>query len=173
MLADYHMHTEFSSDSNEPAENMIKKSIESGIKDICITDHYDLDYPHDPDEDDFVFDTDKYFVQLNELKDKYKDKINLHIGVELGLQPHLVEPSDEEAGGAVSSDDPQAGNPLLVCGVDETELLLSLLAVAAHALADFCRKHGGERECDAGDKCEHRAYHQQCDKEDNYLERLP
>ncbi|MBE6014076.1 MAG: histidinol-phosphatase HisJ family protein [Lachnospiraceae bacterium] len=91
MLADYHMHTEFSSDSNEPVENMIKRSIESGIKNICITDHYDLDYPHDPEEDDFVFDTDKYFVQLNELKDKYKDKINLHIGVELGLQPHLMD----------------------------------------------------------------------------------
>ena len=53
------------------------------MKDICITDHQDWYWPV-PGES-FDIDTDSYFNELNILKDKYSSKINLHIGVELGI----------------------------------------------------------------------------------------
>ena len=38
MLADYHVHTEFSNDSIYPMEEVVKDAISLGIKDICFTD---------------------------------------------------------------------------------------------------------------------------------------
>ena len=35
ILADYHLHTSFSSDSESPMEDMIKKAISLGLKTIC------------------------------------------------------------------------------------------------------------------------------------------
>ena len=43
MFYDYHMHSSFSNDSKSDMEDMIKKSIELGLKEICFTDHVDYD----------------------------------------------------------------------------------------------------------------------------------
>lgn len=45
MIADCHMHTSFSTDSKARPEEMIERAIALGMKEICITDHYDMDYP--------------------------------------------------------------------------------------------------------------------------------
>ena len=39
MLADYHVHTEFSDDSVYPVEEVIQDAIDIGMNEICITDH--------------------------------------------------------------------------------------------------------------------------------------
>ena len=83
MLSDFHVHSKFSNDSDEDLENIISKAISLNMKDICITDHQDWFWPV-PGES-FDIDTDSYFNELNILKDKYSSKINLHIGVELGI----------------------------------------------------------------------------------------
>ena len=83
MLSDFHVHSKFSADSDENLENIINKAISLNMKDICITDHQDWYWPV-PGES-FDIDTDSYFNELNILKDKYSSKINLHIGVELGI----------------------------------------------------------------------------------------
>lgn len=41
---DCHMHTAFSSDSEEPMEMMIKGAINKGLDSICFTEHMDLDF---------------------------------------------------------------------------------------------------------------------------------
>ena len=41
MYCDYHMHSSFSADSVTPMEDMVKRSIELGIKEICFTEHVD------------------------------------------------------------------------------------------------------------------------------------
>ena len=41
MLADYHVHTEFSDDSREPMEEQVKKAISLGLTELCFTDHVD------------------------------------------------------------------------------------------------------------------------------------
>lgn len=87
MKSDFHMHTNFSKDSECSPEEMILGSIKKGLKTICITDHLDLDFA----EPGFEIDFDKYFPVLQELQERYSNQIDIRIGVEFGLQPHLVE----------------------------------------------------------------------------------
>lgn len=91
--SDYHMHTNFSSDSKTPIEEMVKKSIEIGLKEIAITDHIDFDYP---DKDyPFLYDYKTYYETINNLKEKYMSKITILTGVEIGLQPHIKNNIDD------------------------------------------------------------------------------
>ena len=87
MISDFHIHSYFSSDSDEKPENIIKTAIGKGMDMICFTDHQDFDYNYS--DYDFTLDYEKYFAELTALKDKYKDKIQIRIGVETGLEPHL------------------------------------------------------------------------------------
>ena len=43
-LADYHIHTFFSGDSEAKTDEIVKSAIEKGLSSICITDHLDFDY---------------------------------------------------------------------------------------------------------------------------------
>lgn len=87
MIADSHMHTNFSSDSEAPMELMTERAIGLGMESICFTDHYDKDYG----TDEFQLDTEAYFKKIKLMQDKYADKIEIRAGVELGLQVHLKE----------------------------------------------------------------------------------
>ena len=91
--SDCHMHTCFSADSEAPVTFMLDAAVEKGLEGVCITDHMDLDFPETPDfpANAFQFDLDEYFGRLNRLKEQYKDKLDLRIGVEIGLQKHLGE----------------------------------------------------------------------------------
>lgn len=91
MKADFHMHSNFSTDAPEDStpEAMIGEAIRLGLKTICFTDHQDMEYPSK--EKEFTFDTDKYFETMLELQEKYYNQITVRIGVEIGLQPFLGE----------------------------------------------------------------------------------
>jgi histidinol-phosphatase (PHP family) len=88
--ADYHTHTSFSSDSEAPVEEMIEKAISLGLERICITDHMDFDFPVFNGYT-FVFDPDEYISKLTKMSERYKDKIKVLHGIELGLQPYLAK----------------------------------------------------------------------------------
>ena len=89
--SDCHMHTEFSSDSEAPVRSMIEGAIKKGLREICLTDHYDKDYPRVPDIEGipFVFDPEEYCRTLAGLKEEYSGRITVRTGIEIGLQPHL------------------------------------------------------------------------------------
>ena len=84
-MLDYHVHTNFSIDSDANIESVIESAISKEIKEIAITDHMDYDCK-DPE-----LDTQRYVLKINELIEKYKDKITIVKGVELGLQPHILD----------------------------------------------------------------------------------
>lgn len=42
---DAHMHTQFSTDSEEPMEQMVLASIQRGLSGITFTDHMDYNFP--------------------------------------------------------------------------------------------------------------------------------
>ena len=86
MISDYHLHTQFSGDSHASPEAMVEQAIKLGMKSMCFTDHVDFDIPSTK----FLIDEDAYFAKMQEIQDEYKDKIDISIGIELGLQPHLV-----------------------------------------------------------------------------------
>ena len=87
ILTDSHMHTAFSSDSDTPMETMIQAAIERGLTGICITDHHDIDFPILFENLDFQLDTPSYIEEFHRLKEQYGHKIDLRIGVELGIMP--------------------------------------------------------------------------------------
>ena len=89
--SDLHLHTMFSFDSETDPQKMIESAIEKGLKTICITDHHDLDFAEASWEVDF----ERYFPYFEEMQKKYKQKIEILIGVEMGLQPHLKEKNED------------------------------------------------------------------------------
>jgi histidinol-phosphatase (PHP family) len=90
ILADYHVHSEFSSDSQAPMEQVIERALELGLSRLCFTDHMDYDYPP-VSRHDFMFDPEAYVKKLASLREQYHKKIEILTGIELGLQPHLLE----------------------------------------------------------------------------------
>lgn len=94
ITADLHVHSDFSSDSDTPMEQMIEKAISLGYERICMTDHMDYDFPKTCPYD-FVFDPDHYFERLNQLSYKYKNDIKILYGIELGLKPYLSQRYNE------------------------------------------------------------------------------
>lgn len=89
MLWDAHMHCHFSGDSDAPAEDMIQAAISKNLAGICFTDHLDIDYREEPGL--FDLDVDSYFKEISALKAKYEHIIPIHFGIEIGLQPHVVQ----------------------------------------------------------------------------------
>ena len=99
MFCDYHTHTVFSSDSMYPMEDCIKDAISLGIEEICFTDH--VDYGIKDDWDDlrnnkatkkyFNVDYDKYFSDLETLREKYKNQITIKNGLEFWIQKYNIE----------------------------------------------------------------------------------
>ncbi len=82
--SDYHVHSSFSTDSDAPPSEVLNAAVSLGLKSVCLTDHMDCEWPEDPEL--FIFDTDEYFKALTKLKEEYKDRLDLRIGMELGLR---------------------------------------------------------------------------------------
>ena len=89
MRADVHMHCGFSNDSETRPEDMVESAIAKGLSVICFTDHYDKDNLDWGDE--AIFDVESYFQKMIELQEEYRDRIEIRIGAEIGMQPYLAE----------------------------------------------------------------------------------
>lgn len=92
-MFDYHMHTQFSPDSSLSMRDAIEQSIIAGTKEICITDHLDFDY--DGKGHDIAFNYSLYSNTINNYIESYKDKIIIKKGVEVGLQPHILDQCED------------------------------------------------------------------------------
>ena len=90
--ADYHVHSQFSGDSKENPESIIKYAMSKGLDTLCFTDHMDYEYWYEP-AGMFEVDVPEYFEVLLRLKEQYAGKFNVRIGIELGLrdEPDLLE----------------------------------------------------------------------------------
>ncbi|KRK79263.1 histidinol-phosphatase HisJ [Companilactobacillus nodensis] len=94
MLLDGHTHTEFCQHgSGEPAEKMILRAIQLGMKKYCITEHAPLPadfksvYDGDPDGFDTgamdLTDLPDYMKQMQRLQKKYQSELEISIGFEV------------------------------------------------------------------------------------------
>ncbi|BEP28675.1 histidinol-phosphatase HisJ family protein [Helicovermis profundi] len=86
---DYHIHTSYSADCKEDMEEIIIYAIKNNIEEICFTDHIDYDYTDKTIE--FNFDINNYIEHIIEIREKYKNEIAIKIGIELGIQPHILD----------------------------------------------------------------------------------
>ncbi len=100
MLADYHVHTEFSDDSVYPMEQVIKDAIAMKMNEICFTDHVDYGIKEDWDcghpiayrgEEPLAnVDYPRYFAKIEELRHIYGERIAIKAGLEFGMQMHTI-----------------------------------------------------------------------------------
>ena len=100
MLADYHVHTEYSDDSVYPMEAVIQDAIRLGLNEICITDHVDygikvdwdsgqeIRYRHD--EPFANVDYPRWAADLKRMQDLYGSRIAIKMGMEFGIQSHTI-----------------------------------------------------------------------------------
>lgn len=108
--ADFHVHTQFSDDSNELMENQVERAIELGLKEICFTDHVDYGIKKDWSEGNIQYrtgdgvgtgpgslepmanvDYPAYFEKLHLMKEKYENRIIIKQGLEFGIQTVTVD----------------------------------------------------------------------------------
>ena len=91
---DFHLHSCFSSDCETSVEDIIKTAKEKGLSAICLTDHYDMDFPDNPDGIEFELDAEKYIAHLRDTKeqllsevDGFADSFTIYTGLEQGVMP--------------------------------------------------------------------------------------
>lgn len=90
--ADFHTHSSFSGDSDEPMIEMARAAGEKGLRALCVTEHLDMDYPGG----EFELDTGSYRGEL--LRVRGETNVELLFGVELGLMDYLAPRVREYAG---------------------------------------------------------------------------
>ncbi len=87
----YHTHTYRCGHASGKDEEYVLAAIESGIKVLGFTDHVMLPgYPQPGIRGDFALLQD-YIDSINSLKEKYKDKIEIHLGFECEYYPQFVD----------------------------------------------------------------------------------
>ena len=107
MLADYHVHTDYSDDSTYPMEDVVTDAIERGLDEVCFTDHVDYGVKRDWDDPLGVVyraggpgepermaianvDYPRYVAQISELQARYGNRIRIKLGLEFGMQVHTI-----------------------------------------------------------------------------------
>lgn len=93
MYYDYHVHSHFSADCEADMKDTIETAIDLGLREICFTDHIDYDYC-DPSIN-FLFDIAEYTNYFNLMKKRYGNRIKMLRGIEIGIQPHIIEKCDK------------------------------------------------------------------------------
>jgi histidinol-phosphatase (PHP family) len=80
-MTDLHSHTYFSHDGQCTIEELILKAIENKVQYLGISEHVDYDCLYNNIEIK-QFNPDAYFKTAFELKEKYKDRLNIIVGIE-------------------------------------------------------------------------------------------
>ncbi|MBE6733360.1 MAG: PHP domain-containing protein [Ruminococcaceae bacterium] len=89
MIANYHTHTYRCRHASGSEEEYVLNSINNGIKILGFSDHAPFKFP-DGSESGYRVPTDEaenYFEVISELRKKYKDQIEIHIGFEMEYYP--------------------------------------------------------------------------------------
>lgn len=84
-IADYHLHTDYSIDSNCSIKERLKWASENDLEEICLTDHIDSFLA---DSYSFI-DYNKYKNEVQEENKLLNSNIKIKYGIEIGLFPHM------------------------------------------------------------------------------------
>ena len=91
-IVDMHAHTEHSFDGHYSVDEMIKSSIEKGIKIVAFTDHVEMDLFY---QNKFDKTADLAFPDILRAKEQYKDQIEVCVGIEMGEPTYDVAESEK------------------------------------------------------------------------------
>lgn len=91
-LFNYHMHNHYCDGKGEP-EDFVKRAIELGFKAIGFSSHAPVAIPNEWTMKQEVLS--KYVEEIMGLKEKYKDKIEIYLGLEIDYIKDVIGPGDE------------------------------------------------------------------------------
>lgn len=101
MLADFHVHSEFSDDSTYPVTDVCRDAIKRNLEEICFTDHVDYGVKPDSDHPELArlidgvpsinVDYDRYFPTVEAMRERFADDLTVRCGLELGVQTHTID----------------------------------------------------------------------------------
>lgn len=104
-LADYHVHSEFSDDSDYPMEQVCRDAIRLNLDELCFTDHVDYgvkpdwDHPEDARMEDGRPVTNvcypRYFPEVARVREEFARELVVRCGLEFGVQSHTEKRFDE------------------------------------------------------------------------------
>ena len=88
-MVDSHIHSFFSTDCDASFDDICTSAIKNNMEGITITDHLDLYYPNFDVK--FNIDFEKYTQEIEKFRDKYKDKLRVFTGLELGYRKRAID----------------------------------------------------------------------------------
>lgn len=93
IFPDYHLHSSFSGDSDTDIMDTINFAKKIGLTSICITDHYDMDFPIIPEAPEMRFDLDipVYISYMSNIQKNVAPDFDFRIGIELGVMPSTLD----------------------------------------------------------------------------------
>lgn len=100
MFVDYHVHTDYSDDSDYPMEDVVKDAIRLGMDEVCFTDHVDYGAKVDWDSGEEIpycnglamvnVDYPAYVEEIRSLRERYGGRLAIKMGLEFGMQKHTI-----------------------------------------------------------------------------------
>ena len=101
MIANYHTHTHYCDHAKGSPEDCVLAAIEAGLSELGFSEHIPYIFP-DGHESHFRMKREnlkKYVEDVKALKEKYADKIKIHLGLEVEYYPALFDKTMESVKG--------------------------------------------------------------------------
>ncbi len=80
---DYHLHSNFSSDSKSSVRTLCESAVQKGVPEIGLTEHYDLH----PKEQPVFYRPEAWWEEIERVRKRFEGRLILRAGVEIG-EPH-------------------------------------------------------------------------------------
>jgi histidinol-phosphatase (PHP family) len=89
-MIDYHLHTLFCNHAVGSMERYIQRAVDLGLREICFLDHLTIRNA-DPGLSMTPFEVPFYFQAVRDLKQKYRNRISIKVGLEVDFNPDCLE----------------------------------------------------------------------------------
>ncbi|MEZ4358312.1 MAG: histidinol-phosphatase HisJ family protein [Eubacteriales bacterium] len=87
-MIDYHIHSNISTDATDPMQVLVEAAEKKGLKEICFTEHMDLDYPFQT-KHNWCSDMQLYDKAIKSIK--VKGDLKVKKGIEVGLKDGVYD----------------------------------------------------------------------------------
>lgn len=112
-IADYHLHSAFSDDSEAPMEDMVRQAVSLGLDEICFTEHVDYGVKTDTN-----CNYPAYFNELERVRAQYGDRIAVRRGIEVNTSSFRYGLPDLTSSREILALYHQLGGRILTIGSD-------------------------------------------------------